>query len=184
MGNFLLGAASSLLASAIVVVLTQLDDLRDLFTSSGKYRHLDGKWVKYHLTNDKKNQPPMFWSVHEEVIKITVFGRVRGESIGRHRYRIRGAIRHNVMRLRLTNQEAGELSASFTYPNLLRRDVVVGVWLGHDYDETICAGPVVLSRVERTESELAELVMNERILSIGRKRALPPIRDISTPGAA
>jgi len=176
LGNFLLGAASSFLASVVIVGMTQLDDLRYLLTSSRRYKHLEGKWFQYHLTNEKKHQPSTFWSLHEEVIKITSFGRVRGNSIGRHRYRIRGAIRHNVMRLRLMNQDAGEISASFTYPNLLTRDVIVGVWLGHDYDEVVCAGPVVLSRTELSAAQLADLVVNERILNIGRKRALPPLR--------
>lgn len=181
LGNFLLGVISSLFASVVILALTQFDDLVYLFTASRRYKHLEGAWFQYHLTNDSKRQPSTFWSTHREVIHITSFGRVRGESKGRHQYRIRGAIRQNVMRLRLTNQDAAELSASFTYPRLLARDTLVGVWIGHDYDEAICAGPVVLSRTSHNAVELAKLTRNERLLSVGRRKAHPPIDELLQP---
>lgn len=79
--------------------------------------------------------------------------------------------------LRLTNLSANELSASFTYPRLLSNKVLVGVWAGQDYDEVISAGPVVLSRNELSASTLAELVRNERLLSVNEAAQVPPIAD-------
>lgn len=177
LGNFILGAASSLVASAVVIAFTQWDDLRYLLTSARHYRQLEGTWLQYHLTAEAKHQPPIFWSLHQETLRVTSFGRVHGQSLGRHRYRIRGAIRNNVMRVRLMNQDAVELSASFTYPRLLARDLIVGVWVGHDYDESVCAGPVILSRCPRSAAELADLVRDERLLGAGGREPIPPIRD-------
>lgn len=179
LSTFLLGAASSLLASLMLVILGHLDDLHYLFTSRRRYTHLDGRWFQYHLTTDSRHRPATFWSAHEEQLKVTSFGTVRGTSKGRHRpaltYRVRGSIRNNVMRLRLINQTARELSASFTYPRLLADDILVGVWVGQDYDEVISAGPVVLSRAERSAAELTDLVKDGRLLTVTGNGGGPPL---------
>lgn len=102
MSTFLLGAASSFLASLFLLAISHLDDLRYLHTSRRRYRHLEGKWHQYHLTTDSRHRPATIWSAHEETLEVTSFGRVRGSSKSRHQlgldYRIRGTIRNNVMR--------------------------------------------------------------------------------------
>jgi hypothetical protein len=180
---FLLGAVSSFLAGLLILALSHLDDLRYLATHARRYHYLEGQWFEYNLTTDSKRTPAQFWSQANLSIRITNFGHLKGTSQGRltlHRgYRVNGAIRQSVMRLRLVNQDATELPATFTYPRLLSRDVLIGVWVGYDYDENVSAGPAVLSRKERTPEELASLVRSERLLSVADQH-IPPIAPVHT----
>jgi hypothetical protein len=180
-GEFWIGATSSFAASLGILALTHLDELRYLFSSSGRYKYLSGTWHQYHLTCDTRHSPVVFWAVHTEEINVTRFGRVRGSSVGKYglklEYKIGGAIRQHVMRLRYTNQDAHELPTTVAYPHLLSSDVIAGIWVGHDYDERLASGPIILSRTELSADDLAAIVRNERLLTIAVRGRRPPVVD-------
>jgi hypothetical protein len=181
---FFLGAVSSFVAGLLVLALSHLDDLRYLTTNARRYHYLGGEWFEYHLTTDSKRNPPQFWSHAITSIRVTSFGHIKGTSNGRiansRGYRVNGAIRQSVMRLRLINRDASELPGSFTYPRLLSSDVLIGVWVGYDYDENVSASTAVLSRKELTSEELASFVRSERLLSVVGQQTPPPIAPINT----
>jgi hypothetical protein len=178
--DFSVGAASSFVASLVILAFTHLDDLHFLLHSPRRYKYLEGDWHQYHLTRDSRREPPVFWTTHSETFQVTSFGRVRGKSEGKYTlaldYKIKGNIRQHVMRLRLINQNARELPVGIAYPRLLAADVIVGFWVGHSYDEQMCAGPIVLSRSPLSADALATVVANEQLLSVssqGNNR--PPV---------
>jgi hypothetical protein len=169
---FSIGAASSFAASLVILALSHIDDIHYLLTSRRRYKHLEGDWHQYHLTTDSRRRPATFWSGHDEYLSVTCFGRVRGRSRGQHNsnftYNITGNIRENVMRLCLRNTDAGELPVSITYFGLLSRDKLVGVWVGHDYDERMSASPIILSRTPCLVAELEVLARDARLLGARR----------------
>lgn len=181
MSSFAIGAASSFVAGSVILILTHLDDFHYLFTSSRKYKHLEGHWHQYHLTNDSRHVPHLFWAAHHEELRVTRFGRIRGNSHGGHapnlEYRIGGNIRQNVMRLRYKNRTASELPVSVAYPHLLSNEVLVGVWVGHDYDEHMSAGPIVLSRNPQSADLLAAIAQAEQLLNIPVRGRRAPVVD-------
>jgi hypothetical protein len=183
MSALMISGISSFLSSLLLLVISHVDDLRFLLGGPRRYGHLNGEWFQYHLTLDSKHASGAFWSVHREVLKMTRFGHVRGESTGLHspqlRYRIAGEIRQHIMSLRFTNASARELIVNITYPCLLADDVLVGVWVGHDYDEHLRNGPIVLSRIRRTAGELAAITRDGHQLSVPRHGLIPPVVDTS-----
>ena len=175
---FSIGVISSLCASLVVLGLTHTDEIRYLFISRRRYSHFNGEWHQYHLTSDAQQSPPVFWMGHRAQLKVTSFGRVRGRTLlssGTVDYRMDGTIRQNVMRLRLSNQTAQEVTVSVTYPRLFSRNLLVGVWIGHDFDEHMSAGPILLSRAQLDPTVLTRAVRSERILRVAADEQIHPL---------
>lgn len=160
--SFLLGVLSSLIASFVVLLLTNREDFRFFILARGRYKQLGGDWNQYHLTFDTQAGPNPIWVLHSESLKITAFGRVTGTSQGTHTtrlaYRIRGTIRRGVMRLRLENVTSEESVVVSAYPNLLSDQIVRGMWIGQDFNQHWTTGPIVLSRTLLNNDQLREIV--------------------------
>lgn len=168
MSTLLTGIIASVPTFLLTLLVTNWDDVRYLLWSRRQHQHLNGAWKQYHLSTDSNYRSGPFWVEHDEILNVSCFGRVSGESTGRHsislRYRVKGVIRHGVMRLTLTNQTAREVPATLTYPRLLSGSLLVGMWTGRDFDGQWSAGPIILSRNELTTSELSNIAARERIL--------------------
>ncbi|HEY6312976.1 MAG TPA: hypothetical protein VIY52_19540 [Streptosporangiaceae bacterium] len=170
MGAFLLGVVSSVVASFLVLMLTNREDLRYFLSSRGRYKNLSGNWMQYHLSTDSAVTPIPIWVKHDARIKLTAFGHVRGRSESSYnesyRYAVTGSIRNGVMRLRLDNISAIEEPAFMIFPNLLTTEALVGIWTGQDFDQQWTSGPVILSREKLEMSALSRYAQRQRNLGI------------------
>lgn len=84
MVGFLLGVGSSVVASFLVLVLTNCEDLRYFISSRRRYRNLSGRWLQYHLSTNSALTSIPIWVAHEADIKLTAFGHVKGTSVSRY----------------------------------------------------------------------------------------------------
>jgi hypothetical protein len=170
--NFLLGVASSIVASLLILTLTNREDLRYFVSSRRRYKNLSGSWLQYHLSTDSALAPVPMWVTHEAQLRLTAFGHVKGDSASEvnenYQYAVTGSIRNGVMRLRLDNKTAAEEPAFMIFPNLLPADVIVGIWTGQDFDQQWTSGPVVFSRGQLDLAELSHYAEEQRNLGITR----------------
>lgn len=172
--TFLLGILASLMAGCILWMATHPAECRYFLRSRGRNRDLTGRWHQYHLSIDPDAGGRPIWIHHEEVIRISSWGRVRGSSVSlyekRLEYSITGYIRGRVMRLWFQNENTEEDMALVVYPNLIHRGILIGMWVGEDFDKNWCSGPILLSRDELpSDDEKAQLARRLHIIS-------PPVR--------
>jgi hypothetical protein len=178
MPALLVGIITSIPASILTLLVTNLDDVRYLLSSRKHHQHLNGTWRQYHLTTDSSGDAAPAWVSHTEQLKITKVGRVKGTSAGEHsialKYGVKGVIRHGVMRLTLSNQTATEDPVTIFYPHLLSSDMLVGTWAGRDFDGRWSTGPIVLSRRSLSRSELDAIAIQVKVLRVFARRAGEP----------
>jgi hypothetical protein len=170
MVGFLLGVGSSLLASFLVLMLTNRQDLRYFISSRRHYRNLPGSWLQYHLSTDSALTSIPIWIVDEADIKLTAFGHVKGASVSHYnenyKYVVTGNIRNGVMRLRFDNINANEDPAFMIFPRLLHTDALVGIWTGQDLDGHWTSGPVILAKEKLTLSDLSRYAQRQKNLGV------------------
>jgi hypothetical protein len=170
MVGFLLGVGSSVVASFLVLTLTNREDLRYFLSARGSYGNISGAWLQYHLSTDSNLTPMPIWVRHEVTLRLTAFGHIRGSSKSdynkNYQYVVTGSIRNGVMRLRLDNSTAREEPAFMIFPNLLTPGVLVGIWTGQDFDQQWTSGPVIFSKGELGLPALSGYARRQRNLGI------------------
>jgi len=170
MAGFLLGVGSSVVASFLVLMLTNREDLRYFISSRRRYRNLSRQWLQYHLSTNSALTSIPIWVAHDAHIKLTAFGHVKGTSVSHYnqnnKYAVTGNIRNGVMRLRLDNVTAIEEPAFMIFPNLLTIDALVGIWTGQDFDQHWTSGPVILAKEKLMLSELSRYAQRQNNLGI------------------
>lgn len=137
------------------------------------YAWLSGKWHQYHLTCDRQVHDGVpFWLHHDEEFTISERSRLSGVSTStdhpagtRLTYVISGSILRDKMALRYDCNEVSTEFVLMLYPNLLKQTVIVGSWMGWDYDLNPSVGPIILSRAELGKAELDRLVREIRVIS-------------------
>ena len=170
MVGFLLGVGSSLIASFLVLTLTNREDLRYFTSSRRRYKNLSRRWLQYHLSTDDALTSIPIWVAHETDIELTAFGHIKGTSVSRHnenyQYTITGNIRNGVMRLRFDNVRATEEPIFMIFPDLLSTDALVGIWTGQDFDRRWTSGPVILTKRKLTLSDLSRYAERQKNLGV------------------
>jgi hypothetical protein len=170
MVGFLLGVGSSVVASFLVLMLTNREDLRYFISSRRRYKNLSGRWLQYHLSTNSALTSIPIWVAHEANIKLTAFGHVKGFSISyynqNNKHAITGSIRNGVMRLRLDNITAIEEPAFMIFPNLLTIDALVGIWTGQDFDQQWTSGPIILAKEKLALSDLSRYAQRQHNLGV------------------
>jgi len=79
------------------------------------------------------------------------------------RYKIRGEIKSGHMVLTMDCVEDSTDFVAVIYPNLLSRDLLIGIWSGFDFQKKPTAAPIVLSRREMNLKELNTLLESQRL---------------------
>jgi hypothetical protein len=187
--GFLIGVLSSLTAGAVLfVLLTNRDDVAYFIKDRNLHKHLSDGWIQYHLSGDARvSSTSPIWVEHKEILKVSRFGRVRGTSKGCHPptpldYVIKGKIRRGIARLDFHNVTSDENDVVIIYPNLLSNSVVIGMWVGHDFNKRPSVGPILLSKTELTEDERNGYVHAEcQILTVKRSRSKKQVIDLNNP---
>lgn len=173
MSGLFVGIVASLIASLIVLVIANREDVRYLLTSPRAHKHLEVVWHQYHLTYDSTWGDAPIWMGNVENLRVTIFGRVYGESFcpyNQVRYRVSGHIRQGLMRLRYHNTTTHEADIVMCFPNLMHANKLMGMWMGTDFDRHWCSGPIVLSRQELSTTQLDSMVRNRQRI-IGSEEA-------------
>ena len=165
--SFVLGILASLIAGGLLWLLTHQADVRYLASAHHRRGQVAGKWYSYYLTRDSMTGPRPIWVESRDDIHVSPFGRLRGTSQGQHgkpmTYQLSGTIRGSVLRIVFRNRDAHESQGSVLYPNLLGRDVLVGILIGEDFDQQWYASPSIMSREPLTDERLSELARQIRI---------------------
>ncbi len=150
-----------MIAGLALLTVTNREDLRYFVRDRRLNSHLNGDWIQYHVTRDSRISHRPIWVAHLEYLRITRFGRVKGRSKGDHStslsYEFSGTVRNGVMRHRFHNITAPEEDIMVCYPNLLSGDLLLGMWIGQDFDKSWATGHIVLSRTPRSTKELGRL---------------------------
>lgn len=129
-----------------------------------KYSHLSGEWFQYHLTLDKASQNAPIWVLHKDLIRVSPLLRVNGESSNEYKtklqYRITGQISKARLILHYENVLTDEEEVTVTIDNVLSNDLLSGVWIGYNFDQTLTTGPIVLARSQMSDVDLDNLLTN------------------------
>ena len=158
---FLLGIAASLIAGALLWGATHLSALRYLTDNRGRNNPLAGTWHHYHLSRDARVGSAPLWIHHRDELRVSLLGRVHGQSHGEHvtpfEYQITGQVRGSLMRCWFTNRETREDAAYAVFPNLLARTSLVGFLIAEDFDKHWFVSPLIISRSELAAPERGQL---------------------------
>lgn len=127
-----------------------------------KYSHLTGEWFQYHLTFDKANRATPLWVSHKDSIRVSPLLKVTGESANDYKtkleYRIAGQIDNDRLIFHYENALTDEEEVTVIIDNVLSGDLLNGVWIGYNFDQTLTTGPIIFSRTAMSESELDTLL--------------------------
>lgn len=137
--------------------------------ANDSYIHLNGRWHEYHITQDTSIHSEPFWlrgECHLNIKKgclVEGFHRVTHHPKSPLKYEVVGEIRNGHMTL--TENCIQDTSESFivVYPNLLSENILIGIWLGFDWQHRQISGPIVLSREEMNIAELNKKLTAEEL---------------------
>ncbi|MDK2980885.1 MAG: hypothetical protein PWQ55_1232 [Chloroflexota bacterium] len=129
------------------------------------YSNLDGNWHLYYFTRYPYLDSSPFCIHASQKIEIYQKNKVRGETyMPDHpsfnlKYIVQGEIRHGKMIVTDYCIHDETEFASIIYPDLIRPDLV-GIWTGFDGENKLISAPVIMSRVERNQKELKNILLS------------------------
>jgi hypothetical protein len=167
MEEFISGVTASLVAGTLLWTATHHKEVTQMATVRRRRTQLSGAWYSYHLSRDSMSGRGPLWVRHEDILRVSLLGRVGGVSRAQHgrnmTYRVSGYVRGPTLRLYLDNRDAHESQTSLLYPNLLPGDVLVGLLMGEDFDRQWYASPSIMSREPLSEARLTVLARQLRL---------------------
>lgn len=130
---------------------------------SGKYKDLGGEWNQYHLTFDRLHTQSELWVPHKETFHVRgsrITGLSRNEYKTRLDYGTRGDITDQQICFRYENRTRNEPVVDIHVNGMTRDELLVGIWMGCDFDGLLAAGLIVYSQSELSARRLATLKKN------------------------
>lgn len=128
------------------------------------YTHLNGEWYVYYLARNESFYPEPFW-VHG-ILKLKIKGyqiegssHIRDYSITKLDYIIKGEIRHGKMILTDVCLQDETDFASMVFSKLWCTSILIGIWIGFDWQVQPTAAPIILSRNLLSEKDLNKTMM-------------------------
>lgn len=150
---------------------------------SDSYTHLEGTWQEYHITRDASLAADRVWLHGEVEWKITKAYLVEARKKSTHPtspldYVGRGEIRGG--RLLLVGhcvQEPSDVIVEI-FPTVYSHDVLVGIWVGVDFQREFTVAAQVYSRSNRDAEELNKIISASHLPHTLPKEAHTLIRNL------
>jgi hypothetical protein len=137
--------------------------------SSKSYKHLEGKWHGYGVTRDPAIHKDTFWLHGEIELKITRNHVVEGKTKITHPTSpidliSRGEIRSGRMLLVANCVQDPSDFVTYVFQNIYSSQVLVGFWVGSDWQRKYTVAPIIYSREQKNAKELNEIICTAELL--------------------